>query len=109
MKRKRRYRSDDEIREIVESFKESGLTQSAFARQIGVHVSVLGRWVRGRRRIPSPQAASAFVPVHVTAPPPEPTPERALEVVVGSGRVVRVHPGFNEEALGRLVGVLERC
>jgi hypothetical protein len=34
--------------------------------------------------------------------------EAALEVVVGHGRRVRVHPGFDEATLARVVAVLER-
>ncbi len=47
----------------------------------------------------------AFVPVRVTqdtAPP-------ALEVVVGSGRVVRVSPGFDAATLRNLLAVLEEA
>lgn len=34
--------------------------------------------------------------------------EAALEVVLGHGRRVRVHPGFDEATLARIVAVLER-
>ena len=45
----------------------------------------------------------AFIPVRVTPPPAT----SALEVVVGTGRVVRVSPGFDAATLRDLLAVLE--
>ena len=112
-RRRRRNRTPEEIRTIVEEFRKSGLRKTAFAKQIDVQVSVLSRWVKREEaeRIPNPPAASQrLVPVTIASSSAldGATPAQ-LELVLSNGRCVRVHPGFNEEALGRLVGVLERC
>lgn len=46
----------------------------------------------------------AFVPVRVT---PTPTTSIPIELVLGSGRVVRVSPGFDADTLRNLLAVLE--
>lgn len=112
MKRKRRYRSRDEIQSILEEFRTSGLSQTAFAKRIDVSGSVLGRWIKRQQAEESeapPQPTPSFVPVEVTSRVIVDPVESRFEVVLSTGRVVRVNPGFNEEALGRLVSVLEQC
>ena len=109
-RRRRRNRTPEEIRTIVEQFEKSGLTKSAFANRIDVHVSVLNRWIQ-RRRMENPRqsAECALVPVRVESRALGLAEACGLEVVLGNGRLIRVNPGFSEEALGRVVSVLEKC
>jgi transposase-like protein len=59
----------------------------------------------------TPDHRPAFVPIRVTPPPPRATPLRPtsglLELVIGSGRVVRVPSGFDAATLRHLLAVLE--
>ncbi len=41
----RRYRSPQEIQEILAQFKQSGSTKSDFAQQKGLNANVLSRWL----------------------------------------------------------------
>lgn len=109
MKRTRRNRSRAEIREIVGEFEKSGLTQTAFATRAGIHVSVLGRWIRDLRGRLRGKRDPKVIPVRVTAPKPSSPGTDSLEVVLRNGRLIRLRAGFDETTLRRLVETLERC
>jgi transposase-like protein len=108
-RRRRRIRPPEEIRTIVEEFEKSGLTRTAFAKRIDVHVSVLSRWIARQRTEKRQPSKTALVPVRVEPRPVDLASPYGLEVVLTNGRLVRINPGFNEEALGRVVSVLEQC
>jgi hypothetical protein len=46
-KRKWQRRSREEIAVLLAGWRESGQTQQAYAKQVGVSLSSIGRWVRG--------------------------------------------------------------
>ncbi len=113
--------NEDAARELVGELQASGETVAEYARKRGLNAWVLYDWrrrlgMREQPRLASSEPAthatalarSAFLPVRVSrrhvpvAPSSEP-----LEVVLGSGRVVRVPPSFDGAALRRLVSVLE--
>jgi transposase-like protein len=94
---------------VLQAQAESGLTLSAFAVREGLNVSGLYQW---RRRLgasaPKPPTFEEIRRSEVAERPSEParpTPER-LEIVLGSGVIVRVAESFNAEALGRLLDVV---
>lgn len=108
-------------RAAVEQLNASGQTVAEYARSHGVKAWALYEW---RRRLGMQGAAalalserapdtaaptrSAFLPVRVAAAEPATAAfSPPLEVVVGSGRVVRVPPSFDAATLRRLVAVLE--
>ena len=85
---------------------DSGLSIRDFCRGRGLHESAFYFWRRELtqrdRRQPSRAASTqlAFVPVRVIASVP-------LEVVLRSGQVVRVGPGFEATHLRAVVDALE--
>jgi transposase-like protein len=106
------YWSESEAQEVLEAYEESGLTVAEFARLHGLGPQRLRGWKKRRAEEVSP--AAAFVPVHVAAPPSREAREVApgtasMEVVLARGRRIRVEPGFEEEALARLVRALEEA
>ena len=47
-KAKRRRRSRQEIGAVVAGYRQSGLTQRAYAKQVGVSLTSIARWLRGK-------------------------------------------------------------
>lgn len=93
-------------RQALADFRASGLSIRDFCRGRGLHESAFYFWRRELtqrdRRQPSRAASTqlAFVPVRVIASVP-------LEVVLRSGQVVRVGPGFEAAHLQAVVAALE--
>ena len=81
----------------VRAFHESGLTQLAFAAQIGVSTQTLRRWVLEPR---PPSSSVGFIEL-------KPSSSLALFTVeLPSGTRVEVPPGFDASELRRLVAAL---
>jgi transposase len=100
----RRQRSDKEQfwREKLLLWQTSGQTIRAFCDAQRLSEPSFYAW---RRRFVAQrgQQQPAFVPVRVT---PTPTTSIPLELVLASGRVVRVPPGFDADTLRQLLTVL---
>lgn len=101
----------------VERWRDSGLSATEFAAEIGVNENSLRHWGwrmkaerRERESKPAPKVeALAFV--EIAGPPREPEPPPpssapAIELVLASGLVVRVPARFEAEALRRLLAVV---
>jgi len=114
-----------ESREIwakrVERWRDSGLSATEFAAEIGVNANSLRHWGwrvnADRRRVETkatPLEAEALAWVEVAAPngedvslpPPSAPPTEKLELVLASGLIVRVPARFEPEALRRLLAVV---
>ena len=67
-KRKWRRRSREEIGVLLAGLRESGPTQQAYAKQVGVSLSSIGRWVRGNGQSGAPGRAG-FAAVQLRADP----------------------------------------
>ena len=119
--------------QIIHEYRQSRLTQPEFCRQRGIALGALKNWLyKAPYRqaveqrllqttppvaVPKPPRRSArFVPVALAADSLLTTPvsregkpaaASALEVRLGSGRVISVAPGFDPETLRRLVALLE--
>jgi hypothetical protein len=94
-----RRRSVDEIQELLEGYRASGMTQIAYCRQTGVALSSLGRYLRrgggkGQRMI-RVRLGSA------------PEPERGFVLVLGNGRRIESGWKFGEAELARLIHIAE--
>ena len=107
----RRRRSPEEVRQLLDEYERSGLTQQAFADRIGVSLSSISLWLRKARNAAkekSPDllpAASRLVPVTIRSTDPSP-----FELVTASGATLRIPPDFDPAALERLLPLLEaRC
>ena len=95
----------------------SGLSVSAFCRREDFSPNSFYRWRRilaegdgstGSRRRPSePAPEDVFAPVSVVGQAPTEASETSIELVLRSGRLIRVGPGFDSETLVRLVDILD--
>ena len=94
-------------RRLVRQWRQSGLSVRAFCAVQGLSLPSFYAW---RRTLAERDAESvSFVPVRVTTEPTAfgDTPASGLELVLGSGRRLRIGPGFDAATLQRLLGVLE--
>lgn len=107
MAKSRRRWGQKEKADVVRRFLESGLSQKIFAEKLAIHPGLLAKWIRldrdGRLPDPTPVLLPVRVPAKIT------TGIVPLEVVLSNGRRVRVPVGFDEDTLGRVLEVLERC
>jgi hypothetical protein len=106
----------------------SGLSQAAFCRQHDIHPGTLAWWKRqlrqresgtGRTSRPGATAARGWTDGAIQEPPasgrfielrrPEWTPQAGYEIVLPSGRVIRVPDRFDPQTLTRLLAVVESC
>ena len=96
----------EQWRKRVEAQLASGLTVRAFARQHSIGAQSLYRWRRWfRRRAAQPQLP-ALVEVRVAEPVAPAVSTMVVEL--SSGRRLVLEPGFDTDAVARLVAVLER-
>jgi transposase-like protein len=95
---RRRWRAK-EARTVLKHLEASGLSVREFAARHGLETQRLYRW-RAQLASSGPVAAPPFVEI-------ERTPGVAIEVVLRSGHVIRVPDGFGEDALRRVVAVLD--
>lgn len=86
---------------LVRAYRESGLTQKAFAEREGVKYSTFVSWVQDAKRSME-QAVPRFAEVSVAARPVS----AAIEIALPDGTVVR---GTDLEALITLATRLRRC
>src|ERR1044071_1173646 len=96
-----RRRSWEEIQQVVQQFRASGLSQIEYCRQTGVVLSSLGRYLRLTK---SPE--QQLVQVKVEAPP---EPGMAFVLMLGNGRRIASGWGFGDAELARLIRVAERA
>lgn len=113
-----RRRTPHDWRVMFEEWKTSGLTQAEFCanRGLSIHVFRAARYRRresGARHHAGSNHAAKFVPVRVA---PTQTGSglvllrpavAVLELVLAGGRVVRIPSGFDENALARVIAVVE--
>lgn len=94
-----RRRSVDEIQELLEGYRASGMTQIAYCRQTGVALSSLGRYLRR-----SSGKGQRLIRVRLGSPP---EPERGFVLVLGNGRRIESGWKFGEAELVRLIHIAE--
>ena len=92
-------RSTEEIQQILERYRASGLSQLEHCRQTGVVLSTLRRYLRRSQR-PEQQ----LVRVKVEAPPESGT---GFVLMLGNGRRIASGWGFGDAELARLIRVAE--
>lgn len=112
--------SREEWAKRVERWRDSGLTAAEFAAELGINAHSLSWWKwrlaaepakRGpTRRSSSRRPRVSAVPSPLTFLEMTPPVQRELlEIVLATGVRVRVPSDFDDAALGRLLGVLERA
>jgi transposase-like protein len=98
----RRRWKESEARGVLEAARASGLTLSAFAAREGLAAHRLYFWKRRLQQAGKDSSPPvAFLELRRSAP-------AAVEVVLRSGRVLRVSESIDAGALRRLVDVLEQ-
>jgi hypothetical protein len=95
----RRRRSAEEIKELLERYRTSGMARDEYCRQVGIAISTLGRYLRRGR------SGQRLVKVRVSAPPEE--QNRGFALVLGNGRRIESGWKFGEAELARLIRLAE--
>jgi hypothetical protein len=101
----RRHWREQDARLLLEAWRGSGQTLTAFAQHYGVHPERLGRWHRLLRAQPESQVR--FHPVRVRMGEPRSAESEKIELVLRDGRSIRVPQKFDAEDLRRLLAVVE--
>jgi transposase len=92
----------------VAQWKKSGLTAKVFSAQQGLNPGTLLWWSSALRRPVARAAGIGFARLVPTdKAPARPAEPATLDVVLSSGRVVRVRQGFDPALLRDLVAALE--
>src|SRR4051812_19916997 len=92
----------------VAQWKKSGLTAEGFAAQEGLNPGTLLWWSSRLRRLAAGEAEVGFARlIPVEEVPAQASEPGALDIVLASGRVVRVRPGFDPALLRDVLRVLE--
>jgi hypothetical protein len=113
----RRLQRGKRAQEILLAYRKSGLTQRVFAREAGIGVSTLQLWLRqARLKAEGPAQAErpardervSLLEVDVQEFRTRIAPEKACyELRLGNGARLRLGEGFEEEAVRRLLGLLQ--
>ena len=93
-----RRRTAQEIEELLESYRTSGMTRIAYCQQVGIALSTLGRYLRQR------SGGRRLVRVNLDAAT-EPRPSFVL--VLSNGRRIESSWQFHDADLARLIRVAE--
>jgi hypothetical protein len=94
-----RRRRAEEIEQLLEQYRASGMTQAAYCQQTGIALSTLGRYLR--RQGGSDQR---LIRVSVESAP---NAERGFVLVLGNGRRIESGWKFGDAELARLIRVAE--
>lgn len=100
----RRRWSVTDARAALDDLKASGLTTTEFARRHGLEVHRLYRWQRELDEsfeLATGPAGPALIEIR-------PRQAEPVEIILGSGRILRVAETVDPAAVARLVDVLER-
>ena len=92
-------RSSEEIQQLVEQFRTSGLSQMAYCRQTGMVLSTLGRYLR---RSKSPEQQLVRVKVEEAA-----EAGTGFVLMLRNGRRIATGWGLGDAELARLIRVAE--
>lgn len=94
-----RRRSAEEIEQLLEQYRASGMTQAAYCQQAGIALSTLGRHLRrhgdNEQRLIQVSLDSA------------PDADRGFVLVLGNGRRIESGWKFGDAELARLIRVAE--
>lgn len=94
-------RSAEEVEQVVQQYRASGLSQREFSQQTGIKLSTLGRYVRRDGRSEPPQQ---LVRVKLEA---QSEPDSGFVLMLGNGRRIACGWAFSDTALARLIRVAE--
>ncbi len=92
-------RTADDIQEVVDRYRESGLNQAEYCRQNGIVLSTLGRYLRRSKAV-----TQKLVRVKVA---PAAEPQEGFVLMLGNGRRIAAGWAFSDAELTRLIRVAE--
>ena len=92
-------RSQEEVQQILEQFRASGLSQMEYCRRSGMVLSTLGRYLRRHS-----SAEQQLIRVKVET---SPEPDTGFVLMLGNGRRIASNWTFDDAALARLIRVAE--
>ena len=95
-------RSAEEVEQVVQQYRASGLSQRDFSQQTGIKLSTLGRYIRRNGESEPPQQ---LVRVKLEA---RVEPDPGFVLMLGNGRRIASGWGFCDTALARLIRVAEQ-
>jgi hypothetical protein len=98
-----RRRSAEEVQQVVQQYRASGLSQREFSQQTGMKLSTLGRYVRREGRSDTPQQ---LVRVKLEAPA---EPDTGFVLMLGNGRRIASGWEFSDTALAKLIRIVEQA
>ena len=93
-----RRRTGQEIEELLESYRTSGMTRIAYCQQVGIALSTLGRYLRQH------SGGQRLVRVNLDAAT---EPRQAFVLVLSNGRRIESGWHFADGDLARLIRVAE--
>ena len=93
----------DTIRQLLDQYEESGLTQRDFAAQNGLAYSTFTSWLRKARVGASGPSAPQWIEASLLHRQPGPSSEPAFVLEWPQGLKLRVPVGFDGADLGRLL------
>jgi hypothetical protein len=96
-------RSAEEVEQVVQQYRASGLSQREFSEQTGIKLSSLGSYVR---RCEQSEAPQQLVRVKLERPTEL---DSGFVLMLGNGRRVASGWAFSDTALARLIRVAENA
>jgi hypothetical protein len=98
-----RRRSVEEVDQIVQQYRASGLPQREFSQQAGIKLSTLGRYVRRGERSEAPQQLLR-VKLEAAA-----EPDSGFVLMLDNGRRIASGWTFSDTSLARLIRIAENA
>ena len=98
-------RKEEHWRRLIQLWKNSGLTVRAFCARHHLTQPSFYAW---RRELQQRDASTTFVQVRVVTDD-QPAPSTPIEILLASGRSVRILPGFDPATLRQLLVLLQEA
>jgi hypothetical protein len=90
--------------QMVEQFRESGLTRNAFSQQYGVPKATLNWWLKKKKHMAAPAALPVlFSEVKLESPVRSFDPRWEMEIIAPSGLTIRCRRQFEAQEIAKLI------
>ena len=100
---------NDAMRDLLDRWRDSGLSLMAFGRREGMPYSRLLYWKKKFEREGPTADRTELVPIDLVPEAPAASVPAKVEVWLPNGIGLDVGPGFDAEELRRIVGLLQTC
>ena len=94
---------------LLDEQEESGLSVAAFAEEADLSAATLYSWRRRLGRAATRSEGSGLLEVCVSDDGRSASPSGPMVLIVAAGARIELDADFDEQALERLLGVLDRC